>query len=78
MVKVYTQQAAACTVRVTVLPRDSSSSSGSSSSGGGGDHYFKVSGVMVTRRITDYIGGDHTDVVLLNAMQGEEYKLAYG
>jgi hypothetical protein len=67
MVKVYTQQAAACKVRVDVLP--------SSSSGG---HYFKVSGVMVTRRITDYIGGDHTDVVLLNAMQGEEYKLAYG
>jgi hypothetical protein len=72
MVKVYTQQAAACTVRITVLPRDSSSSSS------GGGHYFKVSGIMVTRRITDYIGGDHTDVVLLNAMQGEEYKLAYG
>jgi hypothetical protein len=67
MAKIYTQQAASCTVRVTVLPTSSS-----------GGFYFKVSGVMVTRRITDYIGGDHTDVVLLNAMQGEEYKLAYG
>uniref|UniRef100_A0A383VEL6 SGNH hydrolase-type esterase domain-containing protein n=1 Tax=Tetradesmus obliquus TaxID=3088 RepID=A0A383VEL6_TETOB len=83
MAKVYTQQAGACTVRVTVLSAGSSSggggsSSSSGSSSGGRGSYFKVSGVMVTRRIGDYIGGDHTDVVLLNAMQGEEYKLAYG
>lgn len=67
MAKVYTQQAAACTVRVTVLPRSSS-----------GGNYFKVSGVMVTRRIQDYDGGDHTDVLLLNAMEGEEYKQGNG
>lgn len=37
--------------------------------------YFKVSGVMVTRRISSYDNGDYTDVLLLNAMEGEDYKL---
>jgi hypothetical protein len=33
--------------------------------------------MMVMPRITGYIGGDHTGVMPLNAMQGEQYKLAY-
>lgn len=28
---------------------------------------------MVTRRVKDY-GGDHTDVLLLNALMGEGYR----
>lgn len=37
--------------------------------------YFKVSGVMVTRRVNSYDNWDYTDVLLLNAMEGEDYKL---
>lgn len=51
-------------LQVTVLPTSSSNGT-----------YFKVSGVMVTRRISSYDNGDYTDVLLLNAMEGEDYKL---
>lgn len=55
---------AVVSLQVAVLPTSSSNGT-----------YFKVSGVMVTRRISSYDNGDYTDVLLLNAMEGEEYKL---
>lgn len=67
MAKVFTHEAQHCIVRVTVLSESSSDG-----------HFFKIAGVMVTRRVSDYDNSDHTDVLLLNAMQGDEYKLQNG
>ena len=63
MAKLYTQQVEACTVTVTVTNETNS-----------GGHHFKVSGAMITRRIAEYDGGDHTDVLLLNAIEGQDFK----
>jgi len=63
MAKLYTQQVEVCTVTVKVLNETNS-----------GGHHFKVSGAMITRRIAEYDGGDHTDVLLLNAIEGHEFK----
>jgi hypothetical protein len=63
MAKLYTQQTAEC--RVTVAIADETKSGG---------HHFKVSGAMITRRIAEYDGGDHTDVLLLNAIEGQDFK----
>jgi hypothetical protein len=54
---------ALCWLQVTVLPKSSSNGT-----------YFKVSALMVTRLISTYDNGDFTDVLLLNAMEGEEFK----